>query len=230
MSACRPVSLRIHPDLDGRVPAPVSMAAIAADIVVDASPKPLLDLLDRVTRDTGVLYADMRPQDQPAIAATRAAYKALGKDPGRYRPAAEALARRVAQGKGLGPINTIVDINNVLSLETGLSIGSYDRASIGDEVVLRAAGAGESYAGIGRGPLNLEGLPVLADESGPFGSPTSDSERSMVTGDCCWVLLVIFDFGSGLLDDAVVARASALLAEHAGARHIAHQWIGRNRA
>ncbi len=131
----------------------------------------------------------------PAIAAARQAFKALGKDPSRYRVSSEALIRRLAQGKLLHYINTVVDTNNLVSLHSGLSAGSYRIEALSPPLVFRKAGAGESYEAIGRGPLNLENLPVLADAQGPFGSPTSDSERSMITLDAQTVLMVIYGFG-----------------------------------
>ena len=131
----------------------------------------------------------------PAIAAARQAFKALGKDPSRYRVSSEALIRRLDQSKVLFRINTVVDTNNLVSLHTGMSAGSYRIDALGPPLVFRKAGAGESYQAIGRGPLNLENLPVLTDAQGPFGSPTSDSERSMITLDTEQVLMVIYGFG-----------------------------------
>ncbi len=133
--------------------------------------------------------------DIPAIAAARHAFKALGKDPSRYRVSSEALIRRLDQGKALYRINTVVDINNLVSLYTAMSAGSYRIDALTPPLVFRKAGPGESYEAIGRGPLNLENLPVLADALGPFGSPTSDSERSMITKDTEMVLMVIYGFG-----------------------------------
>ncbi len=131
----------------------------------------------------------------PAIAAARQAFKALGKDPSRYRVSSEALIRRLNQGKALYRINTVVDTNNLVSLHTGMSAGSYRIGALVAPLVFRKAVAGESYEAIGRGPFNLENLPVLADAQGPFGSPASDSERAMITLDSETVLMVIYDFG-----------------------------------
>jgi DNA/RNA-binding domain of Phe-tRNA-synthetase-like protein len=131
----------------------------------------------------------------PAIAAARQAFKALGKDPSRYRVSSEALIRRLDQSKVLFRINTVVDTNNLVSLHTGMSAGSYRTEALTPPLVFRKAVAGESYQAIGRGPLNLENLPVLTDAQGPFGSPTSDSERSMITLDTEQVLMVIYGFG-----------------------------------
>jgi len=131
----------------------------------------------------------------PAIAAARQAFKALGKDPSRYRVSSEALIRRLDQSKVLFRINTVVDTNNLVSLHTGMSAGSYRTEALSPPLVFRKAVAGESYQTIGRGPLNLENLPVLTDAQGPFGSPTRDSERSMITLDTEQVLMVIYGFG-----------------------------------
>ncbi len=162
----------------------------------------------------------------PAVVAQRAAYKALGKDPSRYRGSAEALLRRVAQGKGLYRVNTLVDLNNLLSLETGNPLGCYDRDRLEPPLLLRAGQAGESYPGIGKGALNIENLPVLADRQGPFGSPTSDSQRSAVGADTRQVLLVVFAFGGAEGLDATLERAAMLLERHAQGRQISIGSVG----
>ncbi len=133
--------------------------------------------------------------ESPQILATRTAYKALGKDPARYRGSAEALLRRIIAGKGLPRINAVVDIINLVSVESRLSIGLYDLAHVQGDIVFRAGRAGESYKGIGKYDLNLEGLPVFCDALGPHGSPTSDSERTMVASETNHVLAVIISFG-----------------------------------
>ena len=133
--------------------------------------------------------------ESPQILATRAAYKALGKDPARYRGSAEALVRRVIAGKELPQINAVVDIINLVSVESRLPIGLYDLAHVSGDIVFRAGLAGETYKGIGKYDLNLDGLPVFCDAVGPHGSPTSDSERTMVTGDTKRVLAIIISFG-----------------------------------
>lgn len=115
------------------------------------------------------------------IQALRRLYRGLGKDPTRYRGSSEALLRRIVGGKGLYFINTVVDICNRVSIETKHALGAYDLDCVKGRVKLRPAIAGEVYCGIGRGELNLEGLPVFSDDLGPFGSPTSDSERTKIS-------------------------------------------------
>lgn len=151
----------------------------------------------------------------PQVQALRATYKALGKDPSRYRGSNEALLRRITQGKGLYRVNTVVDINNLISLESRRSVASYDRAKLGEEIVFRAGRSGESYDAIGKGTLNVDGLPVFADERGPFGSSTSDSTRAMIRLPTSELLMVMigFDGETGLMDQ--VGRAAGLLEKYA---------------
>jgi DNA/RNA-binding domain of Phe-tRNA-synthetase-like protein len=156
----------------------------------------------------------------PQVAAARRAYRALGKDPARYRPSAEALLRRLVQGKGLTSINAVVDANNLISLRTGLSIGAYDADCLEAPLLLRKGRAGEPYEAIGRGLLNIENLPVLSDARGPFGSPTSDSERSMITGETRRLLMVLFGFHAGPELIEPLAFAGECLQTYCAAREI----------
>ena len=102
----------------------------------------------------------------PNIRESRAAYKAFGKDPSRYRVSSEALVRRIGQGKGLYEVNTVVDVNNLISVESGFSVGSYDTSKIEDDLVFRIGREGETYKGIGKDEIRIDCLPVLSDEKG----------------------------------------------------------------
>jgi DNA/RNA-binding domain of Phe-tRNA-synthetase-like protein len=156
--------------------------------------------------------------ESPNITATRAAYKALGKDPARYRGSAEALLRRVIAGKGSPQINAVVDVINLVSIESRLPIGLYDLAHVSGDIILRAGRAGETYKGIGKYDLNLEGLPVFCDALGPHGSPTSDSERTMVTAGTKQVVAAIISFGGKDPLERWAQRMVALLERYASAR------------
>lgn len=118
-------------------------------------------------------------KEMSGIAATRRVYRACGKDPSRYRPASEALIRRMLQGKKLYQIDTLVDLVNLASIAYGYSIGGFDADKFeGETLTLGVGKAGEPYEGIGRGMINIEGLPVYRDEKGGVGTPTSDNERT----------------------------------------------------
>lgn len=134
------------------------------------------------------------------IHATRLAYKALGKSPHEYRNAAEAMLRRVVKGSGLYHINNIVEVNNLISIASGYSIGSYDEAGLTGDVELRRAPDGTHYDGIGKSSVNIGFLPVLYDDLGPFGNPSSDSRRAMIEpGErCVHSVLYAFDGPEGL--------------------------------
>ncbi|MBU1151427.1 hypothetical protein KJ632_01200 [Patescibacteria group bacterium] len=155
--------------------------------------------------------------DIPQIKALRDAYKAIGKDPTRYRGSQEALVRRILQGKGLYQINTVVDINNLVSLETLHSVGSYDIDNLRPPIIFRIGNRGESYKGIGKEIINVADLPLFADEEGPFGSPTSDSEKAMITLNSKRVMIVIISFAGQDRLRGQLQRTTNLLCDYAGA-------------
>lgn len=120
-------------------------------------------------------------KEMPSIAATRKVYRACGKDPSRYRPASEALIRRMLQGKSLYQIDTLVDLINLASIAYGYSIGGFDADKfVGDTLTLGIGREGEPYEGIHRGMINIAGLPVYRDAKGGVGTPTSDNERTKI--------------------------------------------------
>lgn len=131
-------------------------------------------------------------KEMTSIAATRRVYKACGKDPSRYRPASEALIRRVLQGKELYQRDTLVDLVNLASIAFGYSIGGFDADKfVGDTLTLGIGREGEPYEGIGRGMINIHGLPVYRDAEGGVGTPTSDNERTKMTLDTRHLVVLI---------------------------------------
>jgi DNA/RNA-binding domain of Phe-tRNA-synthetase-like protein len=119
-------------------------------------------------------------------------YKHVGLDPTKRRPSSEALLRRVRKGDPLPRINSMVDVCNWCSLEFQLPYGLYDAAHIDGDVVLRLGAPGESYPGIRKDDVHVGGRITLADRFGPFGNPTSDSARTMVTTGTTSALVVVF--------------------------------------
>jgi DNA/RNA-binding domain of Phe-tRNA-synthetase-like protein len=192
-----------------------ALGCVFAQVEAPASPVALIAELNNCEQAILRLPEPRTVLESPQILATRTAYKALGKDPARYRGSAEALLRRVIAGKGLPRISAVVDIINLVSVESRLSIGLYDLAHVQGDIVFRAGRAGESYKGIGKYDLNLEGLPVFCDALGPHGSPTSDSERTMVTSETKNVLAVIISFGGKEGLDGWTQRMGELFAQHA---------------
>ncbi len=145
-------------------------------------------------------------KDISGIAATRRVYRACGKDPSRYRPASEALIRRLLQGKELYQIDTLVDLTNLASIAYGYSIGGFDADKFeGDTLTLGVGREGEPYEGMGRGIINIAGLPVYRDARGGVGTPTSDNERTKI--DIATTHLMVLINGYDGCEDKVRANA-----------------------
>ena len=184
--------------LRGLIPsAALGALTCTADVAAD-SPEQLAAFDDLIRRLESI-YPDLPSVAQnPRVAATRAAYKAVGKDPSKYRNSAEAMLRRVVKKNGLYRVNNAVDANNMISIESGYSLGSYDLAAVSGQIVFRVTPDGEQYRGIGKDVLNIERLPALYDDGGVFGNPTSDSRRTMIgAGAGRRLLYVIYAFDGG---------------------------------
>lgn len=194
--------------------------AISADIVNSEPDDALWCEIDSRVAAYCEAYTVDSVKDIAAIRATRDAYRALGKDPSRYRPSAEALCRRVLRGMQLYRVSTVVDLVNLVSMETGYSIGGFDADKIvGDRLVLGVGRDGEPYEGIGRGPLNIASLPVYRDGAGGIGTPTSDNERTKIDLATSHLLLIVNSYGATSPDDAA-EELEALLLKYASASNI----------
>src|SRR6266404_6000034 len=208
------IEIRIAAELKAKC-AKAALGCVEAAVETGATPPGLDEAMRSCQGKIAKLPEPRAVLESSAILATRAGYKALGKDPARYRGSAEALLRRLIAGKGMPRINNVVDVINLVSVESRLPIGLYDLAHVEGPIEFRAGRAGETYKGIGKYDLNLEELPLFADAQGPHGSPTSDSERTMVTPATKLVLAIIVSFGgpSGL--DQGLQRLAELLKMHA---------------
>jgi DNA/RNA-binding domain of Phe-tRNA-synthetase-like protein len=216
---------RVSIDIELKAKCPrVALACVTAGVETVATPEGLDQELRACEEKILQLAEPGAVLESAAIMATRAAYRALGKDPARYRGAAEALLRRVIAGKGLPRINNVVDVINYVSVESRLSVGLYDLARVEGDIVFRAGRAGETYKGIGKYDLNLEGLPVFCDSLGPHGSPTSDSERTMVTETTRKIVVLIISFGVADGLERWAERVSLQLKQYASGGNI-EAWV-----
>lgn len=175
------------------------------------------DLLSEIQRNCRSISLNLLTEDiskMPAIRSARNAYKACGKDPARYRLSAEALLRRIASGKNLYSINNTVDQLNLVSVLTGISIGGYDFEKISGKIEFGIGLENEVYSGIGKGELNIANLPVFRDEIGAFGSPTSDSQRTMVSSETVFFLMIFIDFSSDVILNEAILNSQKLLLKY----------------
>ena len=198
--------IRLDSQLKEKVPG-YCVAVMSFDMSVMPTQEPLKEEMNRLEQDIIQQLTLETLLKEPRIAAARAGYKALGKDPSRYRLSCEALLRRLIKGNGLYFVNNAVDIGNVLSARTQRSVAVLDEDKIQGDVLIRI-GQDEPYEGIGRGVINIENIPVYCDELGPFGTPTSDTPRTRITETTKTILLFITSFNGtdGLLQDVELAK------------------------
>ncbi|MCE5205222.1 MAG: hypothetical protein LLF80_03845 [Porphyromonadaceae bacterium] len=196
------------------------LAAIACEVMNSPYNAGLWQEIDAFSAQFAATYKIEEINKRPAIHATREAYKKLGKDPNRYRPSAEALCRRILKGQSLYQINTLVDLINLVSLKTGYSIGGFDASGIVGDLRLGVGETGERFEAIGRGLLNIEGLPLYRDTVGGIGTPTSDEERTKIATDTSHLLVILNGYsGSEGLRDAV-DYATDLLIRYVEAKQV----------
>ncbi len=166
--------------------------ALSATISNTPHSEALWQEIERFTADYRSRYTVDTIKDMPSIQATREAYRRCGKDPSRYRPSGEALCRRLLRGLELYKVNTVVDLINLVSIASGYSIGGFDADKIqGNRLLLGIGRVGEPYEGIGRGELNIEGMPVYRDDVGGIGTPTSDHERTKLSLETTHLLAIV---------------------------------------
>ena len=197
-----------------------TLGCIQAKIKVKTSNEDLLNELDKCAKE---LESNLKLEDVaslPEIHDSRDVYKKLGKAPSKYRVSSEALIRRILQGKGLYYINNIVEINNIISIKSHFSVGSYNVKNIESPICLNVGQECQSYKGIGKASVNIANLPVLSDSISTFGSPTSDSERAMITNDVEEIVMCIYSFSGSKGLDEYLELTKELLVKYADAENV----------
>lgn len=199
----------------------VKIGLIRADVVNSETPDELWTEIEEASKRIRESYELSWINKRPAIVANRNLYKRMGKDPNRYRVSSEALCRRVVKGLELYRINALVDLINLVSMCSGYSIGGFDADKIvGDTVMLGVGRSGEKFEGIGRGLLNVEGLPLYRDAAGGIGSPTSDEERTKITLETTRLQMQINAFGEEMPLDDTIEWSVSLLEKYASAKNV----------
>lgn len=218
------MQITIDPELKKKAPR-TALGILTAQVVTGETPQALLEEMKACEAEVLKLPEPRAVLESSKILATRSGYKALGKDPARYRGSAEALLRRIISGKSFPQINAVVDVINLVSVQSRLPVGLYDLDHVKGAVVFRVGRAAESYKGIGKYDLNLEGLPVFSDDTGPHGSPTSDSERTMMTPATQHIAAILVSFGGTDGLEGACQRMSVLLTQYANAQNVAFEIV-----
>lgn len=192
----------------------VTLGVIESTLQIAPAPPSLDQAIEDAAKEIVSVLSIEDLTSNRQISATRNAYKAAGKNPGRYRASAEALVRRVLQEKPLPSINNLVDCNNLISLITLMPVGSYNLDRITAPIVFDIGQPGESYPGIGKGDVNLENMPLLRDNEGPFGSPTSDSLRALIEDNAEKVITILFSFAGADGFESKLEQSAQLIQQH----------------
>jgi len=199
----------------------IQIGLLNAQVVNRPTCDSLWEEIENVSTVIKQQYELLEINKRPAIAATRKLYKSLGKDPGRYRVSSEALCRRIVRGLGLYRLTALIDIVNLVSVKSGYAISGLDADKIsGDTLIMGVGEKDEPYSGIGRGQLNIEGLPVYRDSIGGVATPTSDEERTKFTLDTTHVQININAFAPEMPLEEALLMTSELLEKYASATNI----------
>lgn len=210
--------ITVQKELKEKVPQ-IQLSCIECDVKMQSKEENLWKRIeDKIVELANSLKVENISKIQ-AIADSRKAYKLCGKDPARYRLSAEALLRRVVKRRELYQVNNVVDLLNLVSISSGFSIGGYDADKIIGDAVFGIGKKDEPYEGIGRGELNIENIPVFRDDTGAFGTPTSDSVRTSVSLDTKRFLMIIIDYGKSETLSSATQLATKLLKDFASATH-----------
>ena len=199
----------------------LQLGLIEAEVRNSDTPDSLWTEIQQEAERIKSTYQLLEINQRPAVAATRKLYKALGKDPGRYRVASEALCRRIIKGLGLYRLTTLIDVVNLVSIRSGYPISGVDFDKIeGNTLYLGVGEANEPYCGIGRGALNIENMPVYRDAIGGIATPTSDEERTKFVLETQKVQININGFGPEMDMAETVQWMVQLLEKYAFATHV----------
>ncbi len=202
----------------------VRIGLVSATVVNEPTCDALWAEIEAAAEDVKQRFALLAINERPAIAETRRLYRALGKDPSRYRVSSEALCRRIIRGLGIYRLTTLIDVVNLVSIKSGYAISGLDRDKIaGNKLTMSVGTADDIYNGIGRGVLNIEGMPVYRDAAGPIATPTSDEERTKFTDETTHVQININAFVPEMPLEEAVEWMAELLKKYAHATDVETQ-------
>ena len=203
----------------------LTLAIITCEVVNTSTSEGLWSEIEAEVLKVSSTFTLQEINKRPQIEATRKAYKVLGKDPNRYRPSAEALCRRIVRSIPIYKVSSLVDIINLVSIRSGFSIGGFDIDKIQGDIELRVGTNQDVFEAIGRGLLNVEGLPLYRDKVGGIGTPTSDNERTKISEDTTNLLMILNGYsGKEGLQEAI-HHAIQLLTDYAHLQKHDVMWI-----
>ncbi len=214
------INIKIDPRIVEVCPE-IRIGLINATVVNEPTSDDLWAEIEAAAEEIRQRYELLEINQRPAIAGTRHLYKKLGKDPSRYRVASEALCRRIIRGLGIYRLTTLIDVVNLVSIKSGYAISGLDADCIvGDTLTMSVGTAEDVYHGIGRGELNIEGMPAYRDAAGPIATPTSDEERTKFTEETVKAQININAFAPEMPIEEAVEWMASLLKKYAHATDV----------
>jgi len=214
------IDIKIDPRIIEACPE-TRIGLVRATVVNGPTSDELWDEIEAAATQVKQRYQLLEINQRPAIAGTRRLYKALGKDPSRYRVASEALCRRIIRGLGIYRLTTLIDVVNLVSIKSGYAISGLDADRIvGDTLTMSVGTAADEYHGIGRGLLNIDGMPCYRDAQGPIATPTSDEERTKFTEQTVTAQININAFAPEMPVEQAVDWMASLLEKYAQATRL----------
>lgn len=214
------IQVKIDPRIQELCPE-MRIGLVKATVVNEPTCDELWCEIESAAEEIRQRYELLEINQRPAIAGTRQLYRALGKDPSRYRVASEALCRRIIRGLGIYRLTTLIDVVNLVSIKSGYAISGLDGDCIaGDTLTMSVGTAQDEYHGIGRGLLNIEGMPCYRDAIGPIATPTSDEERTKFTEQTVKAQININAFAPEMPIQEAVDWMASLLQKYAHATDI----------
>ena len=214
------INIKIDPRIVEVCPE-IRIGLINATVVNEPTSDDLWAEIEAAAEEIRQRYELLEINQRPAIAGTRHLYKKLGKDPSRYRVASEALCRRIIRGLGIYRLTTLIDVVNLVSIKSGYAISGLDADRIvGDTLTMSVGTAEDVYHGIGRGELNIEGMPAYRDAAGPIATPTSDEERTKFTEETVKAQININAFAPEMPIEEAVEWMASLIKKYAHATDV----------
>jgi DNA/RNA-binding domain of Phe-tRNA-synthetase-like protein len=215
------VMITISPKIKELVPNFKIGAITYHDIAISESPQMIKGRFQLFLES--LKLEDKSAADYPGVAEYRSVFKKLGTDPSRYRPASEALLRRILSGKDLPPINSGVDVNNFFSIRFAIPIGLYNLDKVSGDVEIRVGGVNDTYEGLNGREMSMEGKLLTADDTGAFGSPIVDSKRTMVDESVKNALHIVYllpSMGESEAEELLQSMASMFTQVNGGSAEI----------
>jgi Uncharacterized conserved protein len=203
----------------------LALAIISCEVKNSFTPEELWKEMEREVQQIKTSYPIDEINKRTEIAATRRIYKLLGKDPNRYRPSAEALCRRIVRDIPVYKVSTLVDIINLVSIRSGFSIGGFDLDKIQGNIELGVGTSKDEFEAIGRGILNVEGIPLYRDAVGGIGTPTSDNERTKISDETTHLLIIINGYSGNDNLQKAVDHTKELLTKYADLKEYNLSWV-----